>query len=322
MKGTWRPCCCRTLLSLLAWTAVITGFCSSMVSMSLSLVNHWLCMPVTVGVDSSDNRVLQQHGLHVPFIGKPLVVHASHFEVLVVAAAGRSARGDITSAPGGVGVGRFLLVVRALIGDPVNISLGPSSITAITSPGATAVSENVVVGTIQQMLFRQVIGHVANSNLGAGLDSSNSSKSSTATALSLVLDRAHSSLVNPVEVLWGLLDLGHLEKNFLVEGVQEHSGVVIVRKSSSPLGQPFGLRQVHLIGHSHTPRDFSSSIPLIMLNHFLVILIEDGPSLHELSRVSVLLVEVLGESQKDFISSHSYADNGQENKGPHCVAGQ
>merc|ERR1711978_858129 len=42
--------------------------------------------PVTVGLDSSDNRVLQQHGLHVPFIGKPLVVHASHFEVLVVAA--------------------------------------------------------------------------------------------------------------------------------------------------------------------------------------------------------------------------------------------
>merc|ERR1719391_639323 len=198
MKGTWRPCCCRTLLSLLAWTAVITGFCSSMVSMSLSLVNHWLCMPVTVGLDSSDNRVLQQHGLHVPLIGKPLVVHASHFEVLVVAAAGRSARGDITSAPGGVGVGRFLLVVRALIGDPVNISLGPSSITAITSPGATAVSENVVVGTVQQMLFRQVIGHVANSDLGAGLNSSNSSKSSTATALSLVLDRAHSSLVNPV----------------------------------------------------------------------------------------------------------------------------
>merc|ERR1719309_921347 len=176
----------------------------------------------------------------------------------------------------------------------------------------------MVVGTIQQMLLRQVIGHVANSNLSAGL---NSSKSSTATTLSLVLYGADSTPVNPVEVPRGLLNLGHLEENLLIESVKEHGGVVIVGESSNSLGQPFSLSELHLIGHTHTPRHFTSSIPLIMLNHLLVVLVEDGPSLHELPRVPVLLVEVLGEAQEDFITGHGHANNGQENKGPHIVAG-
>merc|ERR1711915_146385 len=60
--------------------------------------------PVTVGRDSSDDRVHLEHGGHVRLIREELVVHAGDLEVLIVATAAWVASGDISGVSRSVAV--------------------------------------------------------------------------------------------------------------------------------------------------------------------------------------------------------------------------
>ena len=59
----------------------------------------------------------------------------------------------------------------------------------------------VVVGTVEQVLFRQIIGSIVTVDHVAGLDGTEGSEGGAATALGLVLDRADHALGDPGPLL-------------------------------------------------------------------------------------------------------------------------
>ena len=75
----------------------------------------------------------------------------------------------------------------------------------------------MVVGTVQQMLLGQIIGSVVTVDHVAGLDGAEGSEGSTATALGLVLDRAHHALGDPGPLLGCGGSVGQLSLNDGIE---------------------------------------------------------------------------------------------------------
>merc|ERR1711915_1029502 len=189
--------------------------------------------PVTVGRDSSDDRVHLEHGGHVRLIREELVVHAGDLEVLIVATAAWVASGDISGVSRSVAVGRLFLVVGVLSAQPVQVGLRPGPITAISSPHISSINKLMTVGTVKDVLFREIISHDTVDGR-TGLNGAHGSKSSAASTLALVLDRADFALVNPVELLQDR-HLRHLLNNGIIDVVNENSVLIKSWQTSSSL---------------------------------------------------------------------------------------
>merc|ERR1711915_425148 len=274
--------------------------------------------PVTVGRDSSDDRGHLEHGGHVRLIREELVVHAGDLEVLIVATAAWVASGDISGVSRSVAVGRLFLVVGVLSAQPVQVGLRPGPITAISSPHISSINKLMTVGTVKDVLFREIISHDTVDSR-TGLNGTHGSKSSTASTLALVLDRADLALVNPVELLQDR-HLGHLLNNGIIDVVNENSVLIKSWQTSSSLLHEFLGGKIHVFCDLHKPGLLTSFIPLVVLNHLLVVGIEDSPPLGKLSRGLVGLAKgpvealevMLGRSQPNNSQQHeeSHGDPG------------
>merc|ERR1711915_886450 len=144
-------------------------------------------------------------------------------------------------------------------------------------------------------------------------------RGSIASTLALVLDRADLALVNPVELLQDR-HLGHLLNNGIIDVVNENSVLIKSWQTSSSLLHEFLGGKIHVFCDLHKPGLLTSFIPLVVLNHLLVVGIEDSPPLGKLSRGLVGLAKgpvealevMLGRSQPNNSQQHeeSHGDPG------------